>query len=314
MSLRSILPGLALAVGAGALALLLGPLVPDLGAVAVALLLGMAIAVGGAVRPASRPGVTFAGKQVLETAVVLLGLRLDPWSVAALGPRAVLAVAGAVLTALLGGLLLSRLLRLPRSLGALIGVGAAICGTSAIAAAAPLVAKDRDDVVLSVGAVNLVGIAGLFLLPLAATALALPEGTAALLIGGTLPAVGHVVAAGFAVGDAVGELATAIKMGRVALLVPLVLALGLLRGRGEGLTVPPYLLAFLALVLLRGTGVVPDAVVAGAEVVSDVLLAVAMAALGMQIRPGSVVRRGPRALLAGAILFALQLTVLLALA
>jgi uncharacterized integral membrane protein (TIGR00698 family) len=319
------LPGLALSVLVGAAGWGLGALAPALGAVTMAIVCGV---VWGNLRPPGarlQPGVRFSEKTVLAWAVALLGARLDLGVLTALGPGALAAVVGCVALTLLLGRALARPLELPVPLAVLLGVGTAICGSSAVAAAAPLVARDRPaDAGLAVGVVNLLGTLGILLLPLVATALALDPNGAALLIGGSLQAVGHVVAAGFTLGDPVGEAATAVKMGRVALLVPLVVILGVVYGRGPRagdaarapgalrLRLPGYLYGFVALAALHNLGWLPAAVEPAAGHASKALLAIAMAAIGLRIQLRTMLRQAPKALLGGALLFAVQLGALAA--
>jgi uncharacterized integral membrane protein (TIGR00698 family) len=206
-----------------------------------------------------------------------------------------------------------RWLGLPRSMALLLGVGSAICGSSAIAAVAPLVTRDRTEIGLSVGVINLLGTAGIFLLPAVVAFQGLGEPSGALLIGGSLQAVGHVVAAGFGVSDMVGELATAVKMFRVLLLGPVVVVLGLLIRSREGRTwklVPAYIVAFIVLAVVGNLGIFPVGWIDSMKIVSKVLLAIAMAGVGLRIQVAGLLRQAPRALLVGAIIFLVQILLL----
>lgn len=315
-------PGLALAAALGAIAMLAAPHVPRVGAVPLAILLGIAVSAVRAPGARLGKGIGFAEKTVLAAAVVLLGVKLDLGLLSPLGGAAIALVVGVVVVTLLLGAPLARLLGLPGPLGVLLGVGSAICGTSAIAAAAPLVAEDGEQIGLSIAVVNLLGTVGMFIVPAIALALSLGEPAGALLVGGSLQAVGHVVAAGFALSDTVGRTATAVKMGRVFLLAPLILALGLLKGRTDradatsprrrGGRLPGYLYGFVLLAVLASLGWLPARAVDPLDRLGKVLLAVAMAGVGLRIEVRSLIRRGPRALLAGALLFACQLACLLA--
>ena len=100
----------------------------------------------------------------------------------------------------------------------LLGVGNAVCGSSAIAAVSPVIKAEESDTGISIGVVNFLGTIGIFILPaLAIKVLHFADLQASTLIGGSLQAVGQVVAAGFSVSDNVGEIATIIKMARIAM-------------------------------------------------------------------------------------------------
>lgn len=308
------LPGVALAVAVGVAATLLARVVPHVGGISMAIVVG--IVVGNLIRlPVTGAGLRWCEKTLLAWSVALLGLGLDAGSLRELGGSSLGVVVAVVAITLLAGPVVARVAGVSRSHGTLLGVGSAICGASAIAAAAPIVARDAEEIGVSIGVVNLLGTVGIFLLPPLVAALGLDASGAALAVGGSLQAVGHVVAAGFAVSDPVGEAATAVKMFRVLLLGPVVIALGLLlrrSGERQGALVPAYIVVFILLAVAASLGVVPATVEHGVGVVSRAGLTVAMAAVGLRIELRALGTRGPRALLAGALLFALQLGILLA--
>jgi uncharacterized integral membrane protein (TIGR00698 family) len=320
---RAAAPGLALAAGLGGLGLGLGALLPGLGGVSASILLGLVV--GNAARPGPRwtPGLGLAAGRGLELAVVLLGLRLDPRAVAALGAPALAAVGSVVALTLVGTAVLGRLLGLSRSLALMLAAGQAICGTAAVAAVAPVVDGRDGEPAIAVGVINALGTVGVFAVPALAFALGLPPAGAALVVGGGLQSVGHVVAAGFALGSEAGELATVLKLGRVALLPLVVLGVGLLAGgrRDEARArrrrlprLPGYLVGFVVAVGLRALVPLPREVDVVLGPATQLLLATAMAAIGSRIQLGVLRTQGPRVLAAGALAFLIQLGVLVALA
>src|SRR5690242_7191666 len=96
------------------------------------------------------PGVRFVGKEVLEVAVFLLGATLDAPKLFASGPTLALGIAAAVVVALIVGFGIGRAAGLPPKLALLVSCGNAICGNSAIAAVAPVIGADREDVAASI--------------------------------------------------------------------------------------------------------------------------------------------------------------------
>lgn len=299
--------------------------VPTLSVVTWAIVCGALWANGLGLGEGMKPGVGFAEKKVLAVAVMLLGLQLDLAAVAALGSRAGWLAVGVVVTIALG-FGCARLFGVDRGLSVLVGIGTSICGSSAIVATAPLVTKKPEHVAIALGVINLVGSVGIFFLPALALAIGSSPQASSFIIGGSLQAVGHVAAAGYTVSPEVGQLAVAIKMARVAMLLPLVVVLAVLgRGRAGGggivegsedsgastapvrLQLPNYLYGFVALALAAYLLPVPASILSGAKLVAEVLLAVAMAAVGLRLHARTLVQQGLRALWLGVVLFAVLL-------
>jgi len=245
---RRLAPGLAtVALLAGAAfaatrlpgASLLGPLV-------WALLFGIAArAAWRRPRPWAQPGVAFAARTLLRLGIVLLGVRLDARALLELGPWVLVGSALGALIAFATIEGLGRAWRVPLELRRLVGIGTAICGASAIAAALPLLrprsdaaaggpggAATTDDVVgaqaatVAIGAISLLGTVGVLAFVAADAWFAWPTALLAALAGATLQEVGQAVAAGAAVGGPDAELALLVKLSRVVWLAPALLALG----------------------------------------------------------------------------------------
>ena len=315
------LPGLALA-GAGALAALLiaGPL-PAVSPIPVAVALGILVANATSPAETTRPGLALAAKRILRLGVVLLGFRLVVGDLAALGPRAVLLVAAVALATLVGVVLLGAALRVSRGLRLLTGTGFAICGASAIAAAQSTVDADDEDVAAALGLVLLFGTLSIALLPLAATALDLPAVVGGAWLGAAVHDVGQAVAAAELLGAEALEVAVVVKLGRVLLLGPVLLALALLArrasdGRGGGRpaapVVPLFVVGFLGAVVVRSLDVLPAAALSGLGVAERVCFALALFALGTQVRLERLRRLGWRPVALGSLAYAVVALVALA--
>jgi uncharacterized integral membrane protein (TIGR00698 family) len=198
----------------------------------------------------------------------------------------------------------------------LIGAGTAICGTSAIVAVAPLIDAEDQDLMLSIGTVNILGLALMFLLPAAGGLLHLSNEAFGVWAGTTIHAVPQVVAAGFAYSASAGALATLVKLVRVTMLAPLLFLIGLLQARRSGSSVairysrlvPPFVYGFLALALCNTLGLFPVLQFRFgnwplADLLAnlgEVLLAVSMAAMGLEVNIRFLAHTGGRAVLTGA--------------
>jgi uncharacterized integral membrane protein (TIGR00698 family) len=258
----------------------------------------LAILIGAAVRTAWtpdarwKPGIDYSAKQVLEVAIVLLGLTLDVPLLLRAGPVLAAGIVVAVLGALGVGYLLGRTLGLRTRLAALVAVGNAICGNSAIAAVAPVIGAEPDDVASSIAFTAVLGVAVVLALPLLMRPLGLSEYQFGVVAGLTVYAVPQVLAATLPVSALSGQVGTLVKLTRVLMLGPIVLGLSVaMRRRGAtprgrvalGRLVPWFIVGFLLLAAVRATGAVPVPLVEWARWISGGLTIVAMAALGLGV-------------------------------
>ncbi len=313
------LPGLALAAGGVALAWVVSAVVPGVSVLLVAIVLGVVVGNTMTMPTAWGPGLGFAAKHLLRAGVVLLGLQLVLSQVASLGPQLLAVVVVVVAVGLLATLALGRLLRTGRELTILVACGFSICGAAAVAAADTVVEAEEEDVVTAIALVVLFGTLMIPALPAVVLVLGLGAEQGATWAGAAIHEVAQVVAAGEAIGStadgaadgaaggAAGgatllALAVTVKLARVLMLAPVVATLRLQARRsgpvaGSGSRppiVPAFVLGFVALALVRSTGVLPDVVVDVGQLVQVALLAAAMFALGTGVQIRSLTRTGPR--------------------
>ncbi|MFO8151313.1 MAG: putative sulfate exporter family transporter [Trueperaceae bacterium] len=334
-----LLPGLLLvaALAAAAFAVARLPGAQLLGPLVLALLLGVALR--AAVRrplPATAAGVAFSGRTLLRLGIVLLGVRLDARALVELGPWVLVGSAVGAVVAFAAIELAGRAWRVPTDLRRLVGIGTAICGASAIAAALPLVRRAPGEPAtpggpapVAIAAISLLGTAGVLGFVTVDAVATWPAALLAALAGATLQEVGQAVAAGATVGGEHAQLALLVKLSRVVWLAPALLALGwwarrtasadgspspdglpsdedaaALRRRARPPLVPGFVLGFLAFGLATSLGVVPPDWVAGIALAGTALTAAAMAAIGMGVDASAIGRSGRQALGLGAVGFA----------
>lgn len=268
-----------------------------------------------------RPGIECASRAVLRTGVALLGLRITLGQVAELGWTTVLLLVAAIISTIGFTALLSRRLRRPAAEGVLVGGAVAICGASAaLALAAVLPRSERLPrfTLLTVVGVTALSTLAMILYPALASALALADRDAGIFLGGTIHDVAQVVGAGYMISPLAGDTATLVKLLRVALLVPVVLACSIVyRGPSaepRAPLLPWFLLLFAALVLLRSSAVLPPSWIDLGGELSRACLLTAIAGLGLKTSFQELATLGwqPILLLLGATLF-LALFVLAAL-
>ncbi len=272
----------------------------------------LAILVGAVVRafwtPDERwtPGIRFSAKGVLEFAVALLGLSVDLPALIRNGAALPVAIAIVVAATLAGSYALGRALGLGRPLAVLIACGNAICGNSAIAAVAPAIDADGEDVAAAIAITAAMGVVVVVWLPSLMPLLGLTATQYGAVAGLTVYAVPQVVAATVPAGAAAVQMGTLVKLLRVLLLGPVVAGVSLLkrrreRGRAEQAKrvplIPWFIAAFLVLALVRATGIVPVSVVESTRGAATSLTILSMAALGLGVDLKALARVGPRVVL-----------------
>ncbi len=235
--IKSLAPGIALSVAITLVSLVLQQLEervfshPYLEALVIAILIGIAVRSFWEPDQRWRPGIAFSAKQVLELAVVLLGATISFSTIAASGLTLISAIVitvGVILAASYG---ISRMLGLPVRLSILVACGNSICGNSAIAAIAPVIGANGDDIVASISFTAILGVVIVLGLPLLLPLLALSPTQYGILAGLTVYAVPQVLAATVPVGLISTQIGTLVKLVRVLTLGPIVVGFSLL-GRG----------------------------------------------------------------------------------
>lgn len=330
---RAALPGLLLAAGiaAGAFALRVSglPGFSKISPLMLAILLGMSVRnlVG---RPeVARAGIALCLRTPLRTGIVLLGLQVTLAEILGIGMSGLAILAFALFGTFFFTLWLGERLGVRAGLTTLIATGTGVCGASAIVAANTVVRDNEEAVAYALATVTLFGTIAMFVYPVLGGILPLNERGYGLWTGASVHEVAQVVAAGFARGEATGEFATVAKLARVLLLAPLVIGMGLwvqrqlvrnadpqhevVRGR---VPMPWFVFGFLGMVLLAGTGWIPAEVRQACTLLAQSLLALALAAVGLETDVRKLIAQGwqPLALGALATLFISASTLLLSLA
>jgi uncharacterized integral membrane protein (TIGR00698 family) len=204
-------------------------------------------------------------------------------------------------------ILMGRALGVTRGLALLIGVGTSICGASAVLAAKVATAGDDEDAAYAVACVTVFGTLAMFAYPLAESFLHLSPRAYGLWAGSSIHEIAQAVAAAFQGGGDAGQFGTIAKLTRVAMMAPVVIALGEmsallgLAGKRERRR-PPFpwfLIGFLALAALNSLVAIPHAITAPIGVGATFLLSMAMAAMGLHTDLRHIRSRGLRPLALG---------------
>ncbi|MGA0567546.1 YeiH family protein [Rathayibacter sp. KR2-224] len=299
-------PGLALCAVAVAIALAVASVVPVLSATLMAIVLGVLVRNTVPVPSVMEAGLAFAAKKLLRLGIVLLGLQLVLGDILGLGWGVILLVVAIVGIGFSGTLLIGKWLGVPYAQRMLIAGGFSICGAAAVAAVDGVIQTDKDEeVVTAVALVVVFGTLMIPFVPFASSLLGFSSGEAGLWAGASTHEVAQVVAAGGVIGGGALAVAVIVKLARVLLLAPVMAVVGVAHRRRTGADasgkrpplVPLFVLAFVAMVVLRSVGIVPVPVLDVAKTAQGAVLAAAMFALGAGVDIRKLVRVGGRPLL-----------------
>jgi uncharacterized integral membrane protein (TIGR00698 family) len=321
---QQLAPGLALVLALAHAGIALGqaPWFAAHGMSALTVAIGLGILVGNTLYPALAPacgaGVGFSKQTLLRAGVVLYGLRLTVQDIGQVGLSGIAIDALVLLSTFsLAYVLGTRLLKLDPVTTMLIGSGSAICGAAAVMATEPVVRARAEQVTVAVATVVVFGTVATFLYPWLYTLNQqwhwLPGGAQAfgLYAGSTIHEVAQVVAAGRSISMDAANSAVIAKMVRVMMLAPFLVGLSawLARRTPAGkrgaakVTVPWFAFGFIGVVLFNSLVALPTALRQTLLDLDTVLLAMAMAALGLSTHFSALRRAGLRPLLLAALLF-----------
>lgn len=251
----------------------------------------------------AKAGVAFCQRSLLRAAIVLLGFQLTIGQVLSIGATGLGIVAITLIATFAFTVFLGRIIGVERELAGLIAAGTSICGASAIVATNSVVGGREEDVAYAVASITLFGTIAMFLFPTLAPIFGLDQHGFGLWAGAAIHEVAQVVGASFQNGATAGEVGTIAKLARVAMLAPMVLALGLLARRGAtgettGRTpVPWFVIAFIGTAALNSFVDIPAEAKVAIGQVTTALLSIGLAALGLQADIGAIRARGLRPLI-----------------
>ncbi len=266
-------------------------------AIVLAILLGVGIRTAWHAGALWQDGIHFCAKTLLEIAVMLLGASVSARTVIALGPALLLGIMAVVAVAIFCSYGISRVFGLKQKMAILVACGNSICGNSAIAAVAPVIGADGDDVAAAIAFTAVLGVLTVLLLPLLVPVLALSLTQYGVLAGLTVYAVPQVLAATLPIGALSNQVGTVVKLVRVLMLGPVVLSLSLLLRRSGSKPkfyelVPWFIIGFLTVLAIRSAGLIPVSLLPAIKSTAAWLTTISMAGLGLGVDIRVVARAG----------------------
>lgn len=298
----------------------LGGVFPLVGGPVFALLIGMSLHSYVARENAFQPGLTFTSKKVLQYAVICLGFGLNLTAVLAVGRQSLPIILSTISFALFLAFLMWKWLPISSHLATLIGVGTSICGGSAIAATAPVIQADDEDVAQAISVIFLFNVLAALIFPTLATWLGFStdSGQAFGMFAGTavndtssVTATAATWDSLYGLGSQTLDMAVTVKLTRTLAIIPITSVLAIWQARGKGVQAdkqsllagfPTFILYFILASLVTTIaghfGMGAD-IFTPLKTLSKFLICMAMAAIGLRTNLFALVKNGRAALFVG---------------
>ena len=302
----------------------LGKLFPVIGGAIFAIIAGMAVTVFFKDKGSFEPGIKFTSKKILQWAVILLGFGMDLNVVAATGKQSLPIIVCTISTSLILSYLLHKAMNIPTKISTLIGVGSSICGGSAIAATAPVVHADDEEVAQAISVIFFFNVLAAILFPMLGAALGFStvSGEGFGIFAGTAVNDPSSVTAAAATWDSMWNLgnetlnnAVTVKLTRTLAIIPITLVLSLIHAKSASVNgekagnfsikraFPMFILYFIIAAIITtacmSMGISAD-VFAPLKELSKFFIIMAMAAIGLNSNVIKLIKSGGKPLLLGA--------------
>lgn len=300
----------------------LGKRFPIIGGPVIAIILGMATALVLPQSAALKPGITYTSKKILQYAVILLGFGLNLSVILETGRQSLPIILATISTSLLIAAVLHRLMKIPSKISVLVGVGSSICGGSAIAATAPVIDADDEEVAQAISVIFFFNVIAAIVFPHFGTLLGFSHSSGeafGIFAGTAINDTSSVTAAAstwdnmYALGSATLDKAVTVKLTRTLAIIPITLVLAFIRTRKEKNSAeskkasmkqifPFFILYFIAASLITTLAVsagIPAAFFSPLKELSKFFIIMAMAAIGINTNIVKLIKTGGKPILMG---------------
>ncbi len=321
--------GLALCLAIAVPSWLLGKTFPIIGGPVIAILAGMIITLFIKDKSPYTKGITFASKKILQWAVILLGFGMNLSAVLSTGAQSLPIIIATISTSLLVSWVLCRLLHMPSKISTLVGVGSSICGGSAVAATAPVIDADDEEVAQAISVIFFFNVVAALLFPWLGNMIGFDtaSGEAFGIFAGTAVNDTSSVTACASTWDSMHSLgsetldkAVTVKLTRTLAIIPITLVLALLQARkarlaaadgsvegsGSGFSFKksfPFFIVYFILAsvitTVAGSLGVPSAFFTPLKNLSKFFIVLAMSAIGLNTNIVKLVKTGAGPLFMG---------------
>ena len=304
------LPGIVLAMVIAIPAWLIGKEIPVIGGPVLGILFGMILAYWK--RPSVfKEGTDYTSKKLLQYSIILLGFDMNLFNVLKVGKQTLLLMAFTLTATFLIALLAGRILKLDGNIKTLIGVGSAICGGSAIAATAPVINANEEEVAHSISTIFLFNVIAAFLFPFLGHLMMMSNHSFGLWAGTAINDTSSVVAAGYSYSNAAGNLAVIVKLTRTLMIVPVTLFLAIYTSKKKignnkkdyslVKIFPWFVLGFIATSIINTFIAFPEGTGGFLAQLGKFVIVMAMVAIGLNTNLVKLIKNGGKPILLGLI-------------
>ncbi len=320
-SVKAKLPGLLLCLVIALPCWFLGKLVPVVGGPVFAILAGMVITLVLTDKTRFQAGIAYTSKKILQYAVIFLGFGLNLSEIAKVGAQSLPIICSTIATSLIISFLLYKLMKMPANISTLVGVGSSICGGSAIAATAPVIGADDEEIAQAISVIFLFNVLAALIFPTFGGAIGLTNEGFGLFAGTAVNDTSSVTAAAstwdtlHGTNGAVLEYATIVKLTRTLAIIPITLVLAFWRTwqvkRGGNTSngsfslkkvFPTFILFFVLASIITTVATsagVSAAVFSPLKELSKFFIVLAMAAIGLNTNIVKLVKTGGKPIFMG---------------
>lgn len=300
----------------------LGTAFPIIGGPVIAIILGMIVTLFIKDKSSVQDGINYSAKKILQYAVILLGFGLNLSVILDTGKQSLPIIICTIATSLILAYFLSKVMHIPSRIATLVGVGSSICGGSAIAATAPVIDADDEEVAQAISVIFFFNVLAAVIFPHFGNFLGFDQtsGEAFGIFAGTaINDTSSVTAAAstwdnmFALGSATLDKAVTVKLTRTLAIIPITLVLALYRTKKEksssGSSVslkkifPFFIIYFIvaSIITTVATNVfgVSSEFFAPIKELSKFFIVVAMAAIGLNTNIMKLVKTGGKPIILG---------------
>ena len=313
---KEIAPGLFFASALAIIATLLGRLAPIIGGPVFGIVLGILIGNILGKPKATKQGLTFSSKKILQWSIIALGGGLSLTQVYKVGLSSFNVMIFTISAAFITAYGFGKLMRIPLKLTSLIGMGTAICGGSAIAAIAPIIEAEDEDIAYAISTIFMFNVIAVLIFPAIGHLLGFADNAFGLWAGTAINDTSSVVAAGYAFSDAAGAYATIVKLTRTTMIIPISLIFAIVvsiqkkrKANMSGVNYsftkifPWFIVWFLVASLLNTIGVINGQVAEFSTEVGKFFIVVALSAIGLNTDLKQMLKSGYKPLLLGFIVW-----------
>lgn len=290
----------------------LGKLLPLVGGPVFAILLGMVITLIFKDKNDFQAGITYTSKKILQYAVILLGFGMNLSDILSKGSQSLPIILSTITTSLVISFVLHKLLKMPSKISTLVGVGSSICGGSAIAATAPVIDANDEEIAQSISVIFLFNILAALIFPTLGGMLGLSNEGFGLFAGSAVNDTSSVTATATAWdgihGSATLDDATIVKLTRTLAIIPITVVLAIFqskKSKGQNTKMnlknafPFFIIFFVLASVITTVFSLPATITAPLKELSKFFIIMAMAAIGLNTNIVKLIKTGGKPIFMG---------------